>query len=287
MLGTAQLGLNYGIANNRGQLRQGEAEKILNFAWNSGIRILDTAQAYGQSENIIGSFSKANPKKIFYVITKLPTNINSKNSCEIRLANNASWARLGVPPGDLLLHDAKFLNDWDGILGKTLTSMIDNGEVKGVGVSVYEPSEFQMALDIPEITTIQAPFNVFDRRLLDTGLLTRATKLKKKVFLRSIFLQGLLLMKPEDLPSKMSFALPTLVRWQKLCKNNFISPLKASLGYVLSEAPDLSFVIGSETEKQIDENLTVIKEPVLSSNFLKTLNNFHIDNPRIYSPANW
>jgi aryl-alcohol dehydrogenase-like predicted oxidoreductase len=287
VLGTAQLGLKYGIANNKGQLGQHKAEEILNFAWNSGIRNLDTAQAYGNSEEVIGSFSRANPNKIFNVITKLPPNINYKNSREIRLANNTSWGRLGVPPGDILIHDAKLLNDWDGILGKTLTSMINNSEVKGIGVSVYEPDEFQKALTIPEITSIQAPFNVFDRRLLDAGLLTQATKLKKKVFIRSIFLQGLLLLRPEELPSKMSFALPTLIRWQKLCQNNFVSPLKASLGYVLSKAPNLSFVIGSETEKQIYENLLIIREPALNPNFLKALNSFQIDDPRIYSPANW
>ena len=223
MLGTAQLGFKYGIANTRGQLGQHKAEELLNFAWNSGIRTLDTAQAYGKSENIIGSFSRANPKRVFHVITKLPRDIDPNNSNEIRLANNSSWARLGVPPGDILIHDAKLLDEWDGIFGETLSVMIGNGEVGGVGVSIYEPDEFQQALEIPEITLIQAPFSVFDRRLRNSGLLYQAAKLKKKVFIRSIFLQGLLLMQPEDLPSKMSFALPTLVRWQKLCQNYLIT----------------------------------------------------------------
>jgi len=287
VLGTAQLGFEYGIANKRGQICQIKAEEILNFAWNSGIRTLDTAQAYGQSEYIIGNFSRANPNKEFYIITKLPPDLNPKSRSEIRLANNLSWSRLGVPPGDILLHNAKLLNEWDGILGETLNMMLDKGEINGVGVSIYEPEEFTQALRIPEITSIQAPFNVFDRRLRNTGLLSQAAKLKKRVFLRSIFLQGLLLMEPKDLPPKMSFALPTLIRWQKLCQDYCISPLQAALGYVLTEAPNSSIVIGSETVKQINENLKILREPSLSSDFLEALNNFHISNPRIYSPVKW
>ena len=94
-------------------------------------------------------------------------------------------------------------------------------------------------------------------------------------------------MEPKDLPSKMSFALPTLIRWQKLCQDYCISPLQAALGYVLTEAPNSSIVIGSETVKQINENLKILREPSLSSNFLEALNNFHISNPRIYSPVKW
>lgn len=287
MLGTAQLGFKYGIANTTGQLELLKAEELLGFAWDSGIRTLDTAQAYGNSEEVIGSFSRANPKRVFRVITKLAPNIDPNNSDAIRRANNLSWIRLGVPPGDLLIHDARLLRDWDGNFRKTLNVMIGNGEIRGVGVSVYEPEEFQLALKIPEITLIQAPFNVFDRRLRDSGLLSQAAKLKKKVFIRSIFLQGLLLMQPQNLPSKMSFAMPTLFRWQKLCQNYLITPLEAALGYVLNEAPEISLVIGSETKKQITANLTILKQQRLNPNFLEALNNFHIDEPRIYSPANW
>jgi len=287
VLGTAQLGFQYGIANISGQLSQHKAEKLLNFAWNSGIKTLDTAQAYGKSEQIIGNFSRANPKRVFHVITKLSPEIDPNNSKEIRLSNNSSWVRLGVPPGELLIHDARLLRKWDGIFGETLTAMIANGELGSVGVSVYEPDEFQQALKIPEITSIQVPFNVFDRRLRNFGLLSEAIKLKKKVFVRSIFLQGLLLMHPEDLPHKMAFALPTLIRWQKLCQDYFISPLQAALGYVLSEAPEASLVIGSETTRQIEENITILKKPSLNPNFIDALNNFQVDEPRIYKPTDW
>jgi aryl-alcohol dehydrogenase-like predicted oxidoreductase len=49
-LGTVQFGLPYGVSNNNGQTPLDEAQRIVEFARSSGISLLDTAMAYGDSE---------------------------------------------------------------------------------------------------------------------------------------------------------------------------------------------------------------------------------------------
>ena len=59
-IGTAQLGMDYGITNAKGQVNIDEAKKILQL----GLRIqtLDTAQAYGCAETVIGQ-CRASPSQ--------------------------------------------------------------------------------------------------------------------------------------------------------------------------------------------------------------------------------
>ena len=70
ILGTAQLGMNYGI-NNYGRLSKDRVYEILNYAYDNDIRLLDTAEVYGNALQLIGSFLKANPQKRFQIISNV------------------------------------------------------------------------------------------------------------------------------------------------------------------------------------------------------------------------
>src|SRR5262245_15412125 len=89
VLGTAQFGMAYGIANAKGQVPEGEVSKILKLAYAKGIKRLDTASAYGQSEEVIGRCLER---------LRLRFNIVSKLSkvADVRGAFNASLKRLRV-----------------------------------------------------------------------------------------------------------------------------------------------------------------------------------------------
>ena len=50
ILGTAQFGLDYGINNQNGKVSDKDVDQILNYAFESGIKELDTASSYGNSE---------------------------------------------------------------------------------------------------------------------------------------------------------------------------------------------------------------------------------------------
>ena len=67
-LGTAQFGLEYGIANKSGKVHLSEVNKILNLAKKSKIDLIDTAISYGNSEKVIGDIGF----KKFNYVSKLP-----------------------------------------------------------------------------------------------------------------------------------------------------------------------------------------------------------------------
>ena len=55
-LGSAQFGLAYGISNSHGKVSMNEVFRILTLAKSLGINTIDTASAYGNSEDVLGSY---------------------------------------------------------------------------------------------------------------------------------------------------------------------------------------------------------------------------------------
>jgi len=287
VLGTAQLGADYGIANSTGQPDQHEANAILQTAWNAGMRTLDTAQAYGNSEIVIGHFLKASPECPFNIITKLAAETNPSDPEAIKAAVDKSCLRLGRSPEGFLLHNGKLLNVWNGPLGKTLLDLKRQGKIGEIGVSIYEPDEFQLALSIPEIKFIQAPFNVIDQRLLKRGLLKQAQEQGRRIFLRSTFLQGLLLIQPQDLPSQFNFAKENLQSWWELLDRFQLDALAVAIKYILNAVPEVELVIGLETVKQLSEIVKHVHGPDLTPDILAAVTALPQGAFRLINPAQW
>ena len=83
-IGTVQLGLNYGIANNGGQPDEAKSFSMLRAAFENGITSLDTARAYGNSEDVIGRFLKTWEGPLPYITTKVPQHSNSQSETRAR-----------------------------------------------------------------------------------------------------------------------------------------------------------------------------------------------------------
>ena len=286
VLGTAQLGLPYGIANRDGQPDPSTANDILRAAWALDIRTLDTAQAYGNSEAVIGQFLQARPEYQFDAITKLGPDVDISDPRAIENAVHESQYRLGRPLSGLMLHRVDQLAAWGGVLGNTLTDLKSNGVVGNLGASVYHPDEFRQVVDVPEVDWIQAPYNVFDQRLARDGLLGDATKRGKTVFLRSVFLQGLLLMTPDTLPPSMGFAATALEGWIGLCHRHGLTPQKAALGFALATAPESRIVIGCESVAQIEANMATVRADGPGEEFITEAKKL-IEDPRLVDPSTW
>jgi aryl-alcohol dehydrogenase-like predicted oxidoreductase len=287
VLGTAQLGTPYGIANHNGQPDQGLANDILNTAWQSGIRILDTAQGYGESESVIGRFLKSHPECRFEVITKLAPDIDITSSTDITAAVSTSRENLGEKPAALMLHRYEQLDGWNGALKDCLCKMKEQGVVGHLGISLYDPGQFSKAMTEPEIDWIQAPFNVFDQRLKKDNLIETALKLGKQIFLRSAFLQGLLLMNPGSLPGDMRFAAPALDQWRGFCSRHQISPEQAALQYVGWANPEAHVVVGCETVEQLLANIRSWSARLPFEDIFKDMSLGQKTNPRLIDPSQW
>ena len=261
-LGTVQFGLHYGVANQAGRVTVAEAAAILQRARAAGVDVLDTAVAYGDSEECLGSIGLGG----WRVVSKLPP-------LPPEVADVAGWARghaaeslrrLGVARLDaLLLHrSADLLGARGASLRQALDSLQQEGTALAVGVSIYDPAELDGLWPIWRPQLVQAPFNVLDRRLVQSGWLERLARHGVRVHARSIFLQGLLLMQPQQRPAWFAPWRALLDDWLEWCRVRGCSPLQAALGLVQATPGIERMVVGVDTVRQLEEILAAMSAPV-------------------------
>ncbi len=282
-LGTAQFGMTYGVANRRGQIPAPEAEQILRWSRLAGIDTIDTAMSYGESEACLGRAGMAG----FKVVTKLPL-------VPAHCTDVVAWAkgqvhdslqRLGIPRlHGLFLHHAKQLSGEHGAaLATALRALKDEGSVQKVGVSVYSPTDLQSAESVCTLDLVQAPFNLLDRRLLESGWLEKLSGQGVEVHIRSAFLQGLLLMSSSEIPKRFSPWTHVLGVWhQWLIDHPNITAAQACLAYV-SNFPQINKVVVGV------DDLTQLKQLVSASGlpFNAEFPDLSCTDEMLINPSNW
>ena len=264
VLGTAQLGMAYGVANSGGRPDAGMAREIVATAWAGGIRHFDTAQCYGDSESVLGGCLAAiGASDTARVTTKLSAELDHGNPSRLAAAARQSLTRLGLPRlFALLLHDEAHLCAWEKGFAPALAQLQEAGNVEAGGVSLYSPDCLDTALAARDCRVVQVPANVFDRRFAAHGLREKAGRRGVHVFLRSVFLQGLLLLAPDRLPPGLSAARKPLERFGVLCRDLGLSPRAAALGYLRERHPDFMVLFGADTPAQVEENLADFARPL-------------------------
>jgi aryl-alcohol dehydrogenase-like predicted oxidoreductase len=283
-LGTAQFGLEYGVSNLRGKVSMAEVSRILNLAESLGINSIDTASAYGNSEDVLGALM--NSRKLFSLFTKLralPDNVMDVDewvSAEI----NGSLQRLRRSKIDaVLLHEPKQLLGSNGEqIHRTLNAMRDKGLFKKIGISVYRPVELELILQKYSFDIVQLPFNALDQRFLKNDLLKRVKDMGMIVHSRSVFLQGLLLMQSFERPKKFLIWKKHWDRWDAHLEETGKTALQTALNHALSCSEIDRVIIGVESELQLSQ---------IANAALPTMNNvlkqFSIDDERLLIPSYW
>ena len=251
-LGTVQFGLPYGVTNQAGQVAEVEVSRILDLAATSGIELLDTAQAYGTAEAVLGRcWPTGAPRRL---ISKLPAGAG-RQSWEKSLI--ASLQRLQSPKldafllhraSDLLAPDGKALLDW-------LEGLRDRGLVKRTGISIYDPSELE-GLPLDRLQLVQLPLSVYDQRLIRDGTVERLQDLGISVHVRSVLFQGLLLQPPQHWPGHLSPAFREHhALWQKHLHQEGVSALHSALSFVRSCEGVESVLVGVVSVQELAQVL--------------------------------
>ena len=281
-LGTVQFGLDYGVANSNGQVSLNEVDRILDFASSISLDTIDTAIAYGDSERVLGGHDLS----AFKVITKLPEMPVDVDAIENWIKNELqlSLSRLKLKSVDgLLLHRShQLLGEFGDAVYKSLLDLKDSGFLKKIGVSVYSPDEIKAVVDCRDIDLIQAPMNIFDKRLEQSGLLSELKRKGVEIHARSVFLQGLLLMNKKNLPEKFNLWGSHFSVWYEwLAENPDISAAQLCLNYI-NQIPEVDkMVIGVDSLFQLKEAVTSLnrapnKYPEIFCN-----------DERLLNPSNW
>jgi aryl-alcohol dehydrogenase-like predicted oxidoreductase len=250
-LGTVQFGLEYGIANQAGRVGLGEADRILSEAWVCGIDTLDTAIAYGESEQTLGNIGVDK----WNVVSKLPSLPAGEASVEDWVLEQirGSLQRLGVTRlHSVLLHRPDQLFEPQGQkLLAALELLKSIGLAQKIGVSVYTPQELDRLYSLAHFDLVQAPLNILDRRLTESGWSRRLKSMGVELHVRSVFLQGLLLMPASARPPKFARWQAVWHEWERWLHEQRLPPLDACLRYALSVPEVDKIVVGVDHVEQL------------------------------------
>ncbi len=255
-LGTAQLGMLYGIVSRREAPSEAHAVNLLEAAIDLGIDCLDTAAAYGLAEQRIGAFltERALHDRVA-VCTKLSSlrDVPATDVAgEVEQRLTLSLQRLCTNRIDsVLLHDAGDLSRHGEALVAALVAEQVRGRVVDIGVSVYSPHELAVLERHPELNVVQHPFNLLDRRLTDGDWPSRLARQGVKLQLRSVLLQGVLAAEPAQLPETLSFAKPVVKRLHALLAELGVTPLEIAVAFAAALEPD-RIVIAADSTRQLE-----------------------------------
>lgn len=289
VLGTVQFGLRYGVANKIGQPDQLSVTEIIRTAWELGIREFDTAQDYGVSEEVMGvAFAQLGIAAEARVISKINPDIDHNDLQAMAAALDGSLNKLGVPCLEgLMLHQESLLSRWGEGLGDILKGFVASGKVRKVGVSVYSPGRAVEAIGIDGMDIVQVPSNILDRRFERHGIFELACQKKKQAYIRSVFLQGVILMNPDDLPSGLSSGRPILEKLDALASEFGLSRQELALGYLKARMPLAKLIIGVDSAPQLLTNVMAWRKdipPILQTLVSETFNSV---DEKILNPSLW
>jgi aryl-alcohol dehydrogenase-like predicted oxidoreductase len=301
VLGTAQLGLNYGINNTLGQPDLDVSRKLIECCELNGARYLDTARGYGNSEEVIGGIlgdSKKTELKIItklnlsYEATELVSSVEAKKLVDIHIQHSLK-ALQQKKLYSVLLHRASDLTSFSGSIWARLLEIKQNNLIEKLGVSVQSPEELELALKYEQVKYIQLPFNILDSRWANAIKYIQQAKSERniQIHIRSIFLQGLLLSKNDSMWSKANCMNSDVVTsWLRLKveQHNRDSIADLCLAYVRSLAWVDGIVIGMESVEQLSENIRLFNNCYLSSGEVLDIDS---SRPRLLeetlNPARW
>jgi aryl-alcohol dehydrogenase-like predicted oxidoreductase len=265
MLGTVQFGMpNYGVANKTGQPSYQAVRDMLAFAFQEGVNCLDTAADYGESEERIGkALEELHLADKIMVVTKvaLADATPLERAADLirqSVARSLKRLRLDCLPVCLCHNENVYRHI------EVLFALQDEGLVRHIGVSAaFNPELVADLLKSGRVAAVQFPSNVLDQRYRHSGLFSECRRRDTAVFIRSVYLQGLLLMPEADILPELAAVIAPRRVLEHLAQNAGMGMAELAIRYMLSLEGVTSVVIGLETIRQLQENVQwVVRGPL-------------------------
>lgn len=269
-LGTAQLGLTYGAANESGMPSFEEARDIVTTAIEHGVTLLDSARAYGESEHRLGKILKGSLADRASVYTKLEPMDATTASCESAKAfveasvfRSLFELQIGRLPC-LMLHRWEDYTRANGEIWRTVLQLRDRGLIEKLGSSVYSPEEALEALADRDIQHIQIPYNILDYRWHSPEVQNAiAARPDVTIHARSVLLQGVLTASKDKWPKVPGLDADSLIDALDALTRKYerLSRTDLCIAFVAGQSWITSMVVGCETVAQLNENLLLSRNP--------------------------
>lgn len=261
-LGTAQLGLDYGIANRHRRPDDSACDRLLSHAIERGVVCWDTARNYGDAEVRIGKFLRQCPKRDeVRIVSKLPPPPEDLPAFEltswVAAETEASVKALGIQQlHGWLVHDCNTIRKYESGLWDALSVQRNRGLVKNLGISVYDEEELRLGFENPDLQAAQLTLNLLDHRFAQSGLLGECQRRNVEVYARSILLQGVFVMAPDDVARRVPRLRQPLNLLHSILSQHNLRPLDVALPFALAHHEVDFAVIGVDDESQLDDNLS-------------------------------
>ena len=270
-LGTVQFGLNYGIANTDGKPSYEKSRDIVAEACANGITSFDTAAAYGDSELVLGRiFDELKIGNKIEVVSKVPgvkeQNLSPANAEKfITESVEKSLQRLKINQlAACLFHREEDLEYID-----VLRKLEDRGLIAGSGVSLDSPAQCEQVLR-KKVDHLQIPYNIFDRRFDEFW--PKAEDAGITIFIRSVYLQGLLLMPENKIAPHLREVIPVRRQLESLAIDAGINMPELCMRFILCNPAITSVLTGVDSLDQLKQNIKLFKKGPLSADILAEIN---------------
>lgn len=285
ILGTVQFGLNYGINNQSGRPEFEEVCHILDTAYQAGICLLDTAEAYGNAQQVIGAYH-AKAIHRFNVITKFDHRMPlgeggigqriQQDLDELQVASLYAY----------MFHSYKDYEAYFKPFQHELEALISEGKIGKIGVSVYTNTELTAVIEQGLVSLVQIPFNLLENTLQRGQLIDRAKQKGIEVHTRSVFLQGLFFMDLERIPLQLKPLVPYLNQLNEIAQAENLSMQALALNYAIYNEGIDCVLIGTERKEQLLENLRSIQATSLGA-WMKKVDQIEVNEVELLNPVNW
>lgn len=250
ILGTAQLSSQYGILQQSVECSGDRPERLLEVAWEHGVRSFDTAPRYGEAESILGRFDRP-----LTIHTKLEPGVAPRTSINrslVRLARSSVEIAYLHDPDAAIRDGGRAVDDASVLIGDS---------IKCLGVSVYEVDQFVAGIEHPAVSVVQIPINPLSRRLADESSRRQSDSIK--VYGRSLFAQGVLLVGPEQLPRQVSHLAEPITELRSL-SDELERSVEELLLLWARDFPGIDgIVIGAASEIQLHRIMECLAAPPL------------------------
>lgn len=270
-LGTVQLGLPYGVNNDKGMPSFDESSKILDTALSSGIISFDTARGYGDSELVLKRFFEDDNRERT-LITKARFRDVDKSGVRDKLFSSVreSIERLGVEKIPFLkLHNQNMIELYGDTLLYALQDLKKEGLVDGIGVSFSDKSRLLELTDGVGFDCVQLPANIFDSMVITDGSIKKLADSGCAVFIRSLYLQGLFFKDTNTLPEKIKSAKVPLDKLHALANDAGVSMAELAVTFIRDTEGIASLILGCDTPEQLLENVALVNAPKIDPEVAK------------------
>ena len=283
ILGTVQFGLDYGINNNNGKPNFNEVKSIFDYAYNNNINFLDTAEAYGNSHEIIGNYHEDSDNK-FQVTTKycsarldLPKNISDRINHHLKILNvNNLYC--------YMFHNYDDFKNYFNLFKLELLELKNRGIIKKIGVSLHSNHNINDILENKEIDLIQLPYNLLDNKFKREKVFLKAREKGIEIHTRSTFLQGLFFKDLDTITGRLGVLKKYLLELKRLVNKNEINSL--ALSYVCSNANIDGVLLGVDNVGQLKNNLSCINDDKFKD-IIENIDSINVKEENLLNPANW